>query len=118
MFVAHLCHEAIKIEKFPLALIAHSSQANSFMEQRDLSKIQTYLNRDLVEEFDLLEQYKTDLTYQYLQLKTLFITHKQQAVRSEAEMAEIQKLKEHPLLKDHKDLEKCVVYEIKRTNIG
>ena len=93
---------AIKTEKFPLALIAHSNQANSFMEQRDLSKISTYLDRNLEAEYELLEQQKTYLTYQYLQLKTLFITHKQQAIRSEEEMAEIQSLKEHPLLKDPK----------------
>ncbi|MCH2022835.1 MAG: hypothetical protein MK207_10195 [Saprospiraceae bacterium] len=91
---------AKKIEKFPLVLMAYSSQANSYMEQRDLNKIKNYLDRNLCEEIELLEQYKTDLTYQFLQLKTLFITHKQQVVRSEEEMAEIQQLKNHPLLRD------------------
>ncbi|MDC0230966.1 hypothetical protein OAK19_03285 [Aureispira] len=93
-------HSARKIQKFPLVLMAYSSQANSYMEQRDLSKIKAYLDRNLHEEKELLKQYQTDLTYQFLQLKTLFITHKQQAVRSEAEMSEIQELKNHPLLKD------------------
>jgi hypothetical protein len=91
---------ARKSEKFPQMLIALSSQGNSYMEQRDLSKIKTYLDRNLAEEETLLEHYKTDITFQFLQLKTLFITHKQEVVRSEAEMAEIQELKEHPLLKD------------------
>jgi len=91
---------ALKMGKFPLALIAHTRQANSCMDQRNLSKIKTYLDRNLEKELELLELYKTDITYQYLQLKTLFITHKQQAVRSEIEMAQIQELKEHPLLKD------------------
>jgi hypothetical protein len=91
---------AIKLEIFPLAITGLSGQANSFMNQRDLTKITHYLDRELEDEHDLLECYKTDLTYQYLQLKTLFITHKKQAVRSEAEMAQIQALKEHPLLKD------------------
>lgn len=89
-----------ELEKFPLQLIALSKQANSFMQQRDLSKIQTYLDRNLEEEHQVLEQYKTELTYQYLQLKTLFITHKQQAVRSEEELAEIQQIKNHPLLQN------------------
>lgn len=91
---------ASKSEIFPLAIIGLSNQANSFMDQRDLTKIKHYLDRALEDEYDLLERYKTDLTYQYLQLKTLFITHKKQAVRSEEEMAQIQALKEHPLLKD------------------
>lgn len=90
---------AIKMEIFPLAITGLSGQANSFMTQRDLTKIKNYLDRSLEDEYSLLDRYKTDLTYQYLQLKTLFITHKQQAVRSEAEMAQIQELKEHPLLK-------------------
>lgn len=91
---------AMKSEIFPLAVTGLSAQAHSFMVQRDLSKIKHYLDRNLQEEYDLLERYKTDLTYQYLQLKTLFITHKQQVVRSEEELAEIQLLKQHPLLKD------------------
>lgn len=99
-----LLQKALELTKeseiFPLALIAHSSQANSFMVQRDLSKIQSYLDRNLEEEYRLLDLYKIDITYQYLQLKTLSITHKQQAVRSEEELLEISELKAHPLLKD------------------
>ncbi|BDS11646.1 hypothetical protein [Aureispira anguillae] len=91
---------AVKMELFPLAITGLSTQARSFMNQRNLTKIKHYLDRNLEEEYQLLEQYKTDLTYQFLQLKTLFITHKQQVVRSEEEMAEIQQLKEHPLLKN------------------
>lgn len=91
---------AQKSEKFLSVVQGLSNQANSFINQRELSKISVYLDRNLAEEYNYLQCYQTDLTYQYLQLKTLFITHKQQAVRSEEEMKEIQRLKEHPLLTD------------------
>ncbi len=91
---------AQKSEKFPQILLGHSNRANSIMKQRDLTKIKYYLDRNLEDEQALLQQYHTDLTYQYLQLKTLFITHKHQNMRSTEDMLQIKKLKEHPLLAD------------------
>lgn len=89
---------ASKAEKFPQILGAYSNRANSIMKQRNLSKIKQYLDKNLEEEQVLLQNYKTEITYQFLQLKTLFMTHKHQSMRSEADVLQLKKLKEHPLL--------------------
>jgi len=89
---------ALENECYPLAMRAYQQQANNCLDSRDIQKIGDYLDRELEEEYAIIEQYKTDITYHYLQLKALFITHQKKDLRSEKEMQQIKALKNNPLL--------------------
>lgn len=74
--------------------------ANSIAAQRDIVKRQQFVERNLEEEYRTIEAYKESITYFYLQEKILKLTHKQKTARSEEDLEELHKLKEHPLLQD------------------
>ncbi|MCP4442322.1 MAG: hypothetical protein GY810_25730 [Aureispira sp.] len=87
-------------EDYLLATNGLGKLAASYQDQRDVQKIKKYLDEDLKQEYEFIENYKNDITYYYLQLKTLFLTHKKRAARSEEEMDAIKIISDHPLLQD------------------
>lgn len=94
--------QAKEHEDFLLATNGLSKLAASYQDQRDVQKIKKYLDEGLEQEYEFIENYKNDITYYYLQLKTLFLTHKKRAARNESEMDAIELINDHPLLKDEK----------------
>lgn len=91
---------AMKDEYFAHGVYALERKTASYLDQRNVQKIKKYLDDDLQEELDLIDQFKNDRIYNFLELKTLFITHKKQMARSQEQLDMIQEIKKHPLLQD------------------
>jgi hypothetical protein len=91
-------------EEFLTTLEGLTICSNSIFNQRDVVKMDALVEENLAEEYETIEAYKTSITYFFLQKKILRLTHKQLVVRSEAELEELNELKEHPLLQDVSNL--------------
>ena len=87
-------------EEFLTTLEGLTIYANSVSNQRDVVKMDALVEENLTEEYETIEAYKTSITYFFLQKKILRLTHKQLIARSEAELEELNELKQHPLLQD------------------
>jgi hypothetical protein len=77
-----------------------SGQAKTWQQQRNIGEISNYVEKNLKEEQTALYNYNYELTFQHIEMRLLYVSHKNPTARSTAQLEVVKEIAAHPFLQD------------------